>query len=141
MPKPVFTSNLEYESLKDKPKLDQALRELTREDSSLLVKEDEETGQLLISGLGELHLEIIKDRLNLDYGLKVNLGKFRVAYRESVSNRYKKRLEYINLNIIEIFVLKNLIKFIYNIFLIKNQKNCQWKALVCGFRIRNRSKK
>lgn len=57
---------------------------LSREDPSISVKNDEETGQLLVSGLGELHLEILRDRIALEYGIKAELGKMRVAYRESV---------------------------------------------------------
>lgn len=64
MPKPVFMSSLEYESQKDKIKLDQALKEIAREDSSLIIKDDEETGQILISGLGELHLEVPNNNIN-----------------------------------------------------------------------------
>jgi elongation factor G len=48
------------------------------------VKNDEETGQLIVSGLGELHLEILRDRIEIEYGIKAELGKMRVAFRESV---------------------------------------------------------
>lgn len=85
MPPPVFIASLEYQSLKDKPLLEEACRNLTREDPSLKVKEDEETGQLLVYGLGELHLDIFRDRLQTEYNLKTKLGKMKVAYRESIS--------------------------------------------------------
>ena len=57
------------------------------------MKNDEETGQLLVSGLGELHLEILRDRIELEYNIKVSLGKMRVAYRESVGNTVQGELE------------------------------------------------
>jgi len=57
---------------------------LSREDPSISVKNDEETGQLIVSGLGELHLEILRDRIEIEYGIKAELGRMRVAYRESV---------------------------------------------------------
>jgi len=58
VPPPVFIASVEYESLKDKQGFDQACAILTREDPSLRVEENEETGQILVSGLGELHLEV-----------------------------------------------------------------------------------
>lgn len=48
------------------------------------MKNDEETGQLIVSGLGELHLEILRDRIFIEYGIRADLGRMRVAYRESV---------------------------------------------------------
>ena len=57
------------------------------------MKSNQETGQVLISGQGELHLEILRDRVELEYGLKSELGPMRVAYRESVGGSVEKELE------------------------------------------------
>lgn len=56
------------------------------------MKNDEETGQLIVSGLGELHLEILRDRIEIEYGIKAELGKMRVAYRESVGKTVESEL-------------------------------------------------
>lgn len=63
--------------------LDHALSCLSREDPSLRVTVSEETGQTVLSGMGELHLEIVHDRLSRDYGVECSLGKLQVAYREA----------------------------------------------------------
>ncbi|KAL4428899.1 hypothetical protein ABPG74_001386 [Tetrahymena malaccensis] len=89
MPQPVFMASLEYNSLKDKPLIDQALQIICREDNSLLVKDDNETGQIIVQGLGELHLEILRDRLETEFNLPTKLGKMRVTYRESISEPYE----------------------------------------------------
>ena len=67
MPPPVFFCSIEPEYSRDKQKLESILNTMTREDPSLQVKQDEETDQLLVSGLGELHLEILKDRIFIEY--------------------------------------------------------------------------
>lgn len=67
-------------------KLDQALEILQREDPSLKVKYEEETGQTVISGMGELHLEIILERIRSEFGVEAHLGPFQVAYKETISN-------------------------------------------------------
>lgn len=84
IPPPVFFCSIESEMSKDKQELEKILFNLSREDPSIHVQEDEETGQLLVSGLGELHLEILRDRIELEYNIKAELGRMRVAYRESV---------------------------------------------------------
>jgi len=84
MPPAVFFCQIEPENSRDQQELEQILYNLSREDPSLSVKNDEETGQLIVSGLGELHLEILRDRIEIEYGIKSDLGKMRVAYRESV---------------------------------------------------------
>jgi elongation factor G len=66
---------------------------LSHEDPSISVKVDEENSQILVSGLGELHLEILRDRIELDYGISTELGPMRVAYRESVSEYTEHELE------------------------------------------------
>lgn len=57
------------------------------------MKTDSETGQLLVSGQGELHLEILRDRIDIEYNIKAELGPMRVAYRESVSQSHELELE------------------------------------------------
>lgn len=85
MPPPVFFCSIEADMQRDKQELEKILFIMSREDPSIQVKEDEETGQLLVSGLGELHLEVLRDRIEIDYGISSNLGKMRVAYRESIT--------------------------------------------------------
>ncbi|KAI9982890.1 hypothetical protein PInf_006690 [Phytophthora infestans] len=86
IPKPVFTCSIEAESSAKQKDLDAALENLQREDPSFVVTVDEETGQTLMSGMGELHLDIIKERLRSDYKLEPSIGAMRVAYLESVTN-------------------------------------------------------
>lgn len=86
MPPPVFFCSIEAELSRDKQELENILFALSREDPSLHVKEDEETGQLLVSGLGELHLEVLRDRIQIEYGINATLGRMRVAYRESIGS-------------------------------------------------------
>ncbi|KAG3081322.1 Elongation factor G [Phytophthora idaei] len=86
IPKPVFTCSIEAESSAKQKDLDAALENLQREDPSFVVTVDEETGQTLMSGMGELHLDIIKERLRGDYKLEPSIGAMRVAYLESITN-------------------------------------------------------
>lgn len=65
---------------------------MSREDPSLQVKEDEETGQLLVSGLGELHLEVLRDRIEIEYGISARLGKMRAAFRESIAESQRQEI-------------------------------------------------
>lgn len=85
VPKPVFTCSIESESSAKQKDLDDALFHLQREDPSFVVTVDEETGQTLMSGMGELHLDIIKERLRTEYKLDPMIGAMRVAYLESAS--------------------------------------------------------
>ncbi|KAF1322920.1 Translation elongation factor g, partial [Globisporangium splendens] len=85
IPKPVFTCSVEAESSAKQKDLDEALYHLQREDPSFIVSVDEETGQTLMSGMGELHLEIIQERLRTEYRLNPTIGAMRVAYLESIS--------------------------------------------------------
>ena len=71
--------------------LDHALSCLTREDPSLRVSTDQDTGQTILSGMGELHLEIIYDRLKRDFKVDCSLGKLQVAYREAPSVEIKRK--------------------------------------------------
>lgn len=90
-PEPVIDIAIEPKTKADQEKLEQALEKLTNEDPSFQTKIDEETGQTLISGMGELHLEIIVERLKKEFKVACNIGKPRVAYRETIKE--KKRIE------------------------------------------------
>ncbi len=84
-PEPVISVALEPRSREDQEKMGDALHRLTQEDPSFRVRQDEETGQTLISGMGELHLEIIVDRLFREFGVDAQVGTPQVAYRETVT--------------------------------------------------------
>ena len=81
---PVISRAIEPRTQAEREKLDFALEKMTAEDPTFLVREDEETGQTLISGMGELHLDIIVDRLLLEYKVDARVGKPQVMYRETV---------------------------------------------------------
>jgi len=82
--KPVISQAIEAKTPEDQEKLSVALAKFTDEDPTLKVKYDEETAQTIISGMGELHLEIIIDRLIREFNTKVNIGKPKVVYRETI---------------------------------------------------------
>ncbi|HTZ40740.1 MAG TPA: elongation factor G, partial [Syntrophales bacterium] len=81
---PVISQAIEAKTPGDQDKLPEVLAKITEEDPTLKVKYDEETAQTIISGMGELHLEIVVDRLLREYNLHVNVGKPRVVYRETI---------------------------------------------------------
>lgn len=83
---PVINQAVEPKTLADQEKLTDALQKLTDEDPTFRFKTDEETGQILISGVGELQLEIMVDRLKREFGVGVNIGKPQVAYRETIAS-------------------------------------------------------
>lgn len=83
IPSPAFFSAVEPASVSEEESVQNALNNLVREDPSLKVWTDEESGQLLVSGMGELHLEIVKDRLLNDFKVKAEMGKMRISYRET----------------------------------------------------------
>lgn len=85
IPKAVYSVAIEPEHTSDLPQLDEALSILTMEDPSLVVETDKESGQTIVRGLGELHIDIICDRLNQQFGIKVMKSRAYVAYRESIS--------------------------------------------------------
>jgi len=84
---PVISQAIEAKTPADQEKLSQALLKLMEEDPTLLVKYDEETAQTVISGMGELHLDIIIDRLGREFNAHVNVGKPRVVYRETIRSK------------------------------------------------------
>nr|XP_020659689.1 ribosome-releasing factor 2, mitochondrial isoform X1 [Pogona vitticeps]XP_020659690.1 ribosome-releasing factor 2, mitochondrial isoform X1 [Pogona vitticeps] len=86
IPDPVFFCTIEPPSMARQADLDNALACLQREDPSLKVKIDADTGQTILCGMGELHIEIIHDRIRREYGLETFLGPLQVAYRETIQN-------------------------------------------------------
>jgi elongation factor G len=84
-PEPVIQIAIEPKTKADQDKLSDALARLSDEDPTFRVKVDEETGQTLISGMGELHLEILVDRMKREFKVEANVGKPQVAYRESIT--------------------------------------------------------
>ncbi|XP_058585548.1 ribosome-releasing factor 2, mitochondrial isoform X2 [Neofelis nebulosa] len=86
IPEPVFFCTIEPPSVAKQPDLDYALKCLQREDPSLKVKLDADSGQTVLCGMGELHIEIIRDRIKREYGLETYLGPLQVAYRETILN-------------------------------------------------------
>ncbi|XP_027257475.1 ribosome-releasing factor 2, mitochondrial isoform X4 [Cricetulus griseus] len=86
IPEPVFFCTIEPPSVAKQPDLDHALERLQREDPSLKVRLDPDSGQTVLCGMGELHIEIIHDRIKREYGLDTYLGPLQVAYRETILN-------------------------------------------------------
>lgn len=89
IPEPVIEVAIEPKTKADRDALSAALNKLAKEDPSFRVKGDEETNQTLIAGMGELHLEIIVDRLIREFGVNANVGKPQVAYRETITKPAK----------------------------------------------------
>ncbi|URI09885.1 elongation factor G [Aquincola tertiaricarbonis] len=83
-PEPVISQAVEPKTKADQEKMGIALSRLAAEDPSFRVRTDEESGQTIISGMGELHLEIIVDRMKREFGVEANVGKPQVAYRETI---------------------------------------------------------
>jgi len=83
-PEPVISMAVEPKTKSDQEKMGLALGRLAQEDPSFRVKTDEESGQTIISGMGELHLEIIVDRMKREFNVEANVGKPQVAYREAI---------------------------------------------------------
>ena len=94
-PEPVLSIAIEPKTHADKDHLSQSLDRLTQEDPSFRCEVDEETGQTIISGMGELHLEIIADRLLREFSVHANVGAPQVAYRETLSKKVRVEGRYI----------------------------------------------
>ena len=88
-PEPVISVAVEARTTADQDKLSLALDKLTQEDPSFVVKENEETGQTIISGMGELHLDVIVDRLKREFDVSANVGSPQVSYREGIKKSIK----------------------------------------------------
>jgi len=94
-PEPVISIAIEPKTKADQERLGVSLNKLASEDPSFRVKTDEETGQTIISGMGELHLEIIVDRLLREFKVEANVGKPQVAYREAITKKVEVEGKYI----------------------------------------------
>jgi elongation factor G len=94
-PETVISMAIEPKTTADKDKLGNALKTLTKEDPTFEYKQDEETGQTIIAGMGELHLEIIKNKIQRDMNIGVNVGKPRVSYRETLAAKAQAEVRFI----------------------------------------------
>ena len=95
IPEPVIEVAIEPKTKADRDALSAALSKLAKEDPSFRVKGDEETNQTLIAGMGELHLEIIVDRLTREFSVNANVGKPQVAYRETLTKPAKSDMKHV----------------------------------------------
>ena len=94
-PDPVISVAIEPKTKADQDRLSSALGKIAQEDPSFRIRSDEETGQTIIAGMGELHLEIIVDRLTREFKVGANVGKPQVAYRETISSEVEKDYRYV----------------------------------------------
>ena len=88
-PEPVISVAIEPKSKADEEKLSEGLQKLAEEDPTFRVQSDEETGQTIISGMGELHLDILVDRLKREFKVEANIGAPQVSYRETIRSSSK----------------------------------------------------
>ena len=88
-PEPVIHVAIEPKTKSDQEKLGKALKSLSDEDPTFRIRSDEETGQTVISGMGELHLEVLVDRMQREFGVEATVGKPQVAYRETITKEVK----------------------------------------------------
>ena len=89
-PEPVISVAIEPKSTSDQEKMGEALKKLSEEDPTFRVRSDETTGQTIISGMGELHLDVLVDRMLREFRVQANIGNPRVAYRESITRKVAK---------------------------------------------------
>jgi len=94
-PEPVISIKVEPQTKSDQEKMSLVLKKLAEEDPTFRVKTDEETSETIISGMGELHLEILVDRMKREFSLKVDTGKPQVAYRETIKKSVESEGKYI----------------------------------------------
>lgn len=94
-PEPVISMRVEPKTKADQEKLIMSIRKLTQEDPTFRIKEDLETGETIISGMGELHLEIIADRLKREFNVDANFGRPQVAYKETITGESEAESKYI----------------------------------------------
>src|SRR5574343_1750809 len=94
-PEPVISQAVEPKSKADQEKMGIALNRLAQEDPSFRVRTDEESGQTIISGMGELHLESIVDRMKREFNVEANVGKPQVAYREAIRKAVKQEGKFV----------------------------------------------
>ncbi len=89
-PEPVISVAIEPKTTADQDKMAEALRKLSEEDPTFRVRSDEETGQTIISGMGELHLEVLVDRMLREFRVQARVGRPQVAYRELITRPVEK---------------------------------------------------
>lgn len=94
-PEPVISMAIEPKSKADREKLAMALSALSEEDPTFRVSTDEETGQTIIAGMGELHLDVLHDRMKREFNVDANVGKPQVAYRETITSPSKTQMKYV----------------------------------------------
>ncbi len=94
-PDPVISVSVEPKTKQDQEKMGIALQRLAQEDPTFRIRTDEETGQTIISGMGELHLEIIIDRMKREFGVETTVGKPQVAYKETIKKKAEAEGKYI----------------------------------------------
>src|SRR5437867_12597434 len=97
-PEPVIAVAVEPKTKADEEKLSAALAKLAEEDPTFKVRFDQETGQTLIAGMGELHLEIIVDRMLREFGVQANVGRTNVYYKETVRQHAQDEVRDIRMN-------------------------------------------
>ena len=88
-PSPVVSVAIEPMTRADQDRLSDALRKLSDEDPTFIVRFNEETGQTVMSGMGELHLEVLVDRMRREFNVEAQVGRPRVSYRESLTRQYR----------------------------------------------------
>lgn len=94
-PEPVISMAIEPKSKGDREKLAQALSSLSQEDPTFRVSTNEETGQTIIAGMGELHLEILHDRMKREFGVEANVGKPQVSYKETITTPSASQMKFV----------------------------------------------
>jgi len=94
-PEPVISMRVEPKTKADQEKLIMSIRKLTQEDPTFKIKEDIETGETIISGMGELHLDIIQDRLRREFNVDANFGRPQVAYKETIAAEAEAEEKYV----------------------------------------------
>ncbi len=94
-PEPVISMRVEPKTKADQEKLIASIRKLTQEDPTFRIKEDIETGETIISGMGELHLDIIQDRLRREFNVDANFGRPQVAYKETITGESEAEEKYV----------------------------------------------
>ena len=94
-PEPVISLRIEPKTKADQEKMGMALKRLSDEDPTFRIKSDQETGETVIMGMGELHLDIIVDRMKREFGVEANVGKPQVAYKETITSEAEAETKYI----------------------------------------------
>src|SRR5262245_41954190 len=94
-PEPVISVAVEPKTKADQEKMGMALQRLAKEDPSFRVNTDQESGQTIIAGMGELHLDIIVDRMKREFKVEANVGKPQVAYRETIRGKVEQQGKFV----------------------------------------------